>query len=124
VRWLGAVGQDEIRRHYAEADAFCLPSFAEGVPVVLMEAMATALPVVATRIAGIPELIEDGESGLLVAPARSDELADALTRLAGSPELRSQLGQRGRRAVIDGYDAGRWARALADLLVEHAGHST
>jgi colanic acid/amylovoran biosynthesis glycosyltransferase len=124
VRWLGAVGQDEIRRHYAEADAFCLPSFAEGVPVVLMEAMATALPVVATRIAGIPELIEDGESGLLVAPARSDELADALTRLAGSPELRSQLGQRGRRAVVDGYDAGRWARALADLLVEHGGHST
>jgi colanic acid/amylovoran biosynthesis glycosyltransferase len=124
VRWLGAVGQDEIRRHYAEADAFCLPSFAEGVPVVLMEAMATALPVVATRIAGIPELIEDGESGLLVAPARSDELADALARLAGSPELRSQLGQRGRRAVVDGYDAGRWARTLADLLVEHGGHST
>jgi colanic acid/amylovoran biosynthesis glycosyltransferase len=124
VRWLGAVGQDEIRRHYAEADAFCLPSFAEGVPVVLMEAMATSLPVVATRIAGIPELIEDGESGLLVAPARSDELADALARLAGSPQLRAQLGRNGRRAVVEGYDAGRWARALADLLVEHAGHST
>jgi colanic acid/amylovoran biosynthesis glycosyltransferase len=124
VRWLGAVGQDEIRRHYAEADAFCLPSFAEGVPVVLMEAMAMALPVVATRIAGIPELIDDGESGLLVAPARSDELADALARLAGSPELRAQLGRAGRRAVTDGYDADRWARALAELLGEHAGHST
>jgi glycosyltransferase involved in cell wall biosynthesis len=124
VRWLGAVGQDEIRRHYAEADAFCLPSFAEGVPVVLMEAMAMQLPVVATRIAGIPELIEDGVSGLLVAPARSDELADALTRLAESPELRHELGGAGREAVVGGYDAERWARRLAELLRAHGDHST
>jgi glycosyltransferase involved in cell wall biosynthesis len=122
VRWLGAVGQDEIRRHYEEADAFCLPSFAEGVPVVLMEAMAMQLPVVATRIAGIPELIEDGVSGLLVAPARAGELAEALDRLAASPELRSDLGRAGREAVMAGYDAERWARELQRLLAD--GHST
>jgi colanic acid/amylovoran biosynthesis glycosyltransferase len=122
VQWLGAVGQDEIRRHYEEADAFCLPSFAEGVPVVLMEAMAMQLPVVATRIAGIPELIDDGVSGLLVAPARAGELADALARLAASPELRGQLGRAGREAVMAGYDAERWARELQHLLVD--GHST
>jgi colanic acid/amylovoran biosynthesis glycosyltransferase len=124
VRWLGAVGQDEIRRHYERADAFCLPSFAEGVPVVLMEAMAVQLPVVATRIAGIPELIEDGVGGLLVAPARADELADALARLAASPDLRERLGRAGREAVIAGYDAGRWARALKELLVAYGDHST
>ncbi len=122
VQWLGAVGQDEIRRHYEEADAFCLPSFAEGVPVVLMEAMAMQLPVVATRIAGIPELIDDGVSGLLVAPARAGELADALDQLAASPELRGQLGRAGREAVMAGYDAERWARELQHLLVD--GHST
>jgi glycosyltransferase involved in cell wall biosynthesis len=122
VQWLGAVGQDEIRRHYEEADAFCLPSFAEGVPVVLMEAMAMQLPVVATRIAGIPELIDDGVSGLLVAPARAGELADALDQLAASPELRGRLGRAGREAVMAGYDAERWARELQQLLVD--GHST
>jgi glycosyltransferase involved in cell wall biosynthesis len=124
VQWLGAVGQDEIRRHYEQADAFCLPSFAEGVPVVLMEAMAMQLPVVATRIAGIPELIEDGVSGLLVAPARAGELADALARLAASPQLREQLGRSGREAVVEGYDAARWARALEALLVASGHHST
>jgi glycosyltransferase involved in cell wall biosynthesis len=88
-----------------------------------MEAMAMQLPVVATRIAGIPELIEDGVSGLLVAPARAGELADALTRLAASPELRRQLGHAGREAVVAGYDADRWAQALEELLVA-GDHST
>ena len=67
------------------ADVFCLPSFAEGVPVVLMEAMAAGLPVVTTRIAGIPELVEDGEEGLLVRPGRADDLEAALARLAADP---------------------------------------
>jgi glycosyltransferase involved in cell wall biosynthesis len=124
VRWLGAVGQDEIRGHYAQADVFCLPSFAEGVPVVLMEAMAAELAVVATRIAGIPELVADGESGLLVTPARADELADALARLAADPQLRRRLGRAGREAVLDGYVAGRWARVLAELFERRVPHST
>ena len=124
VEWVGALGQDEIRERYASADVFCLPSFAEGVPVVLMEAMAMQVPVVATRIAGIPELIEDGTSGLLVTPARTDELADALGRLAADPDLRGRLGAAGRRAVLEGYDIGRWTAALRALFETAAGHST
>ena len=104
VRLIGSVGQDEILRHYARADVFCLPSFAEGVPVVLMEAMATELPVVTTRIAGIPELVDDGVSGLLVRPGRVDELTDALARLGGDAELRRQLGTAGRKAVLEQFD--------------------
>src|SRR5919202_2272133 len=65
IRFTGAVGQDDIRRFYAEADVFCLPSFAEGLPAVLLEAMASGVPVVASRITGIPELVEDGVSGIL-----------------------------------------------------------
>ncbi len=118
VRFTGAVGQDEIRSHYAEADAFCLPSFAEGVPVVLMEAMAMEVPVVATRITGIPELIDDGHSGLLVTPARSDELTAALGRLAGSEEERRAMGAAGRRAVTESFDLDRIARELAGLYAE------
>jgi glycosyltransferase involved in cell wall biosynthesis len=75
-------------------------SFAEGVPVVLMEAMATGLPVVATRIAGIPELVVDAESGYLVAPGRVDELVAALERLISArPDQRDAMGRAGRAKV-------------------------
>jgi glycosyltransferase involved in cell wall biosynthesis len=124
VTWLGAVGQDEIRRSYEQADVFCLPSFAEGVPVVLMEAMAVELAVVATRIAGIPELVSDGESGLLVTPARADELAEALARLAADEPLRRRLGRAAREAVLDGYAADHWARVLAGVFEHRVPHST
>jgi glycosyltransferase involved in cell wall biosynthesis len=124
VEWVGALGQDEIRERYARADVFCLPSFAEGVPVVLMEAMAMAVPVVATRIAGIPELVEDGASGLLVTPGRADELADALGALVDDAGLRARLGAAGREAVRDGYDLRSGTSALRMLFEAAAGHST
>jgi glycosyltransferase involved in cell wall biosynthesis len=113
VHFAGAVGQDEIRRHYVEADVFALPSFAEGVPVVLMEAMATGLPVVTTRIAGIPELVEDGVSGCVLPPGRVDLLAAALAELAADPERRRRMGAAGRAAVEAGYDID----GIADQLV-------
>jgi colanic acid/amylovoran biosynthesis glycosyltransferase len=92
VRWHGAVAADAIGAHYARAEAFCLPSFAEGLPVVALEAMAAGLPVLATRITGVPEAIRDEQDGLLVTAARADELAAALVRLAGDPELCARLG--------------------------------
>lgn len=116
VSFTGAVGQDEIRSHYAAADVFCLPSFAEGVPVVLMEAMAMRVPVVTSRIMGITELIEDGEEGLLVRPGRADELAAALERLARDPELRERLGRRGREKVVAEFDVRESGRQLARVF--------
>jgi glycosyltransferase involved in cell wall biosynthesis len=112
VRFHGPVGQDDIRRHYAVADAFCLPSFAEGVPVVLMEAMATEVPVVASGVMGIPELVEDGKSGLLVRPGRPRALADALARLAASADLRRELGRAGRARVESAFSLERSLQAL------------
>lgn len=116
VSFLGAVGQDELRKLYGRASIFCLPSFAEGVPVVLMEAMAMGLPAVSTRIAGIPELIDNDRSGILVAPGRADELADSLARLLADPELRQSLGAQGREKVVRDFDAERSAEQLADLF--------
>ncbi len=116
VSFTGAVGQDEIRRHYAAADVFCLPSFAEGVPVVLMEAMAMRVPVISTRIMGIPELIDDGSDGLLIAPGRSDELVAALTRMARDPELRAALGERGREKVKREFDVRQSGRELGEIF--------
>ncbi|HEX4837613.1 MAG TPA: glycosyltransferase family 4 protein [Solirubrobacteraceae bacterium] len=119
----GAIGQDDIHALYASASIFCLPSFAEGVPGVLMEAMAMELPVVSTRITGVPELVQDGHTGLLVAPGRVDELADALERLLTDPSLRRELGARGRELVIEQFNTDRSAEQLAELFtrVLHTG---
>lgn len=114
VSWIGAVGQDQIRAFYRSADVFCLASFDEGVPVVLMEAMACEVPVVATRITGIPELVEDQVSGLLVPPARPDLLAQALSSVLRDDVLQRQLGAAGRERVLDAYDP----RCAAGLLAE------
>jgi colanic acid/amylovoran biosynthesis glycosyltransferase len=120
VRFAGAVGQDEIRAYYEDADLFCLPSFAEGLPVVLMEAMASGLPVVTTSIAGVPELVEDGVSGLLVRPARPDALREALARVVDDPALRRSFGEAGRRAVEAEFRSDAAARALLAQLTDGA----
>jgi glycosyltransferase involved in cell wall biosynthesis len=116
VDFLGAVGQDEIGSHYASADVVCVTSFAEGLPVVLMEAMALERPVVATAIMGVPELVEDGVSGLLVPPGSVTHLAEALASLAADPERRAEMGRAGRRKVLADYDVRRSAEQLQALF--------
>lgn len=112
----GWQNQDRVREIYRGADAFALASFAEGVPVVLMEAMATEIPCVSTRITGVPELIEDGVDGLLVAPADAAELALALEGLIDDPELRLRIGRAGRRRVLEQYDLEANVEVLARLF--------
>ncbi len=90
----------------------------EGIPVTLMEAMGCGLAVVASRLSGIPELIEDGRSGLLVPPGDARALADALARLRAAPELRAELGRNARARVEAEFDlragASRLARAIRE----------
>jgi colanic acid/amylovoran biosynthesis glycosyltransferase len=116
VRFAGAVGQDAIRDHYRAADICCLPSLAEGLPVVLMEAMALEVPVISTRIMGIPELVEHDANGLLVTPGRLDELTEALERLIADPSLRRRLGRAGREKVVAEFDVDDSARQLRDVF--------
>jgi glycosyltransferase involved in cell wall biosynthesis len=118
VQLLGTRGSDEVASLYARADIFCLPSFAEGLPVVLMEAMSFGLPVVATRITGVPELITDGESGLLVTPGRVDELAAALRILVLDVGERRRLGAQAKHVVSNGFSGGAASRRLATLLTD------
>ena len=121
VTFVGFVGQDEISAYYDQADVFCLPSLREGLPVVLLEAMAGGLPVVASGIMGIPELVEPMRNGLLVPPARSDLLADAIARLADDEAERRRLGERGRQKVLTEYDLGRSAERLRAIFSEIEG---
>ena len=124
VTLLGAVGQDSIRTHYAACDVFCLASFAEGVPVVLMEAMAMRRPVIATRIAGVSELVDDDVSGVLVRPGRADLLVAAIARLAADDDLRRRMGEAGRERVVAEFDVRANAARLAAIYgAEPAGSS-
>jgi glycosyltransferase involved in cell wall biosynthesis len=119
VTFTGAINQDQIRAIYARADAFVLASFAEGVPVVLMEAMAMEIPCVATWIAGIPELIGDGTCGLLVSPGNPVALAAAIARLLDDASLRLSLGEAGRRQVIEKYNLKSNVARLGRVFEHH-----
>jgi glycosyltransferase involved in cell wall biosynthesis len=120
VELRGAVGQDRLPGLIAEADVFCLPTLSETVGVASMEAMGAGRPVLSTRLMGVPELIEDGVSGLLVTPARESELAAGLRRLAEDPPLRERLAEAGRRRVLERYDSRREAARLSELLAAAA----
>jgi colanic acid/amylovoran biosynthesis glycosyltransferase len=120
VRFLGAQAHHATLAEVAQADVFVLASFAEGLPVALMEAMALGVPCVSTTIAAIPELIEDGENGLLVSPSNVQALSGALRRLAEDADFRRKLGQRARVTAEAHYNlaknldllAATWRRRL------------
>jgi len=116
ITFTGAVGQDQIHQYYDRADIFVLASFAEGVPVVLMEAMAKEIPCIATCITGIPELIDHGEDGLLVTPGHEEALAAAMRRLVEDRALRRRLGANGRRKVAARYSLPDNCREMASVF--------
>jgi glycosyltransferase involved in cell wall biosynthesis len=113
VRFAGLV--DDPSPYYARAGAFVMPSWAEGLSNALLEAMAFGLPVVATRIGGNVDLVEDGVNGLLVEPGDPDGLASALARVLGDEALAGRLGAAARRTVLDGYTMERAAERYLDL---------
>ena len=116
VLFTGPLNELEVRGWYARADAFALASFAEGIPVVLMEAMASGVPCVTTRITGIPELIRDGIDGLLVAPSDATELSSALASLMDDSDLRADLARNGRARVAERYDLTRNIDRLGEVF--------
>jgi glycosyltransferase involved in cell wall biosynthesis len=118
VRFAGRVGQDDLLACYEAADVFALTSLAEGIPVVLMEAMATELPVVASDITGIPELVGDGEEGLLVRAGDAVGFAAALAMLARDPDRRARMGRLARRRVEAEFELRRSADDLHRVMRE------
>jgi glycosyltransferase involved in cell wall biosynthesis len=99
-----ALNHAQTLGHLRRADLFALASFAEGIPVALMEAMSLGLPCVSTTVAGIPELIRNGIDGLLVPPANAPALASSIEQLAGDHTLRRSLGAAARQRIINQYN--------------------
>ena len=109
--------REDVPALLAAADIFCLPSHFEGLPMSVIEAMLTGLPVVATDIRGPREQVAGGVTGLLVPPAQIAPLAAALRRLAGDAGLRARMGTAGRARALDLYDEGRVVARTLDLLL-------
>ena len=119
VRFVGAKSQSEVAELLAGADIFVLPSYAEGVPVVVMEALGAAVPVVATFVGGMAELVDDGVTGFLVRPADAEQLADRIGRLCDDAGLRQRLGLAGRERVLAEFDSTVEAARLGALFTAH-----
>lgn len=112
-----AVGEAKIR-WLRSADIFVLPSYAEGVPISMLEAAATGLPLIVTPVGGIPSVLSDGEHAIFVQPGDRNALANAINRLAETPALRAQLGAAARKHVLEQYGIERTARKYLNLYHE------
>ncbi len=116
----GWADTDEVRKQILAARAVVMPSFAEGLPVVLMEALALCRPVVSTYVAGIPELVEPGVNGWLVPPGSVDRLADAIRDALETPVDRlEEMGRAGREAVRRCHDTVSEVGKLEALIARH-----
>ncbi len=121
VLFAGRAHYEEVPAFLAAGDVLVLPSLNEGLPRVILEAMAMARPVVASRVGGVPELVQDGETGLLTAPRDEAALAESLLRLAKDPSLREAMGNRARQSIGIEYELEHnIARYAAELLTDPA----
>jgi glycosyltransferase involved in cell wall biosynthesis len=122
VRFLGGKPRQEVARMLQESDLAVLTSVQtkdgkrEGIPVVLMEAMASGLPVVASWISGVPELVDNGRTGLLVPPRDPGGIANAIERLSRDPALRKEMGAAGREKILREFAVERNARLLLETI--------
>lgn len=125
VTLTGWTDESRVRRELAAAQALILPSFAEGLPMVVMEAMAAGRPVIGTMVAGIPELVLPEETGHLVPAGDATALARAIKRLAETPlDILAEMGRLARLRVLERHDINREAARLAQLIsvTQQAGH--
>ncbi|MFC1865766.1 glycosyltransferase family 4 protein [Chloroflexota bacterium] len=117
VVFSGFVPHDKIPEYMAAADIFVLPSLSEGMPLVLLEAMAAGLPIVATKVGGVPEIIKDGENGFLVEPSNSSELAKKIIFLLQNDDIRRLFSDNNTRNVKD-YNWERVATTLEKVYIK------
>ena len=118
IEYLGPVPHAERAQFFRNADIFALPSYGEGMPMAVLEAMAAGLPVIATHVGGIPELITHGAEGFLIRPGDVQDLAERIVRLANDQNLRSQMGQLALKKVQQFEEQHVMERLLKELRTD------
>jgi len=121
VDLMGEVSPEGMVEIYRRAGIFVLPSHMEGLPIALLEAMASGLPVVACAVGGIPDVVKDGINGFLVLPDDPEALAERIMLLVKNPELSHRMGEKGRQLVLENHHAERIGARLVELYREAAG---
>ena len=121
VTFHGLVAQEQVREILARANLFVLPSFAEGVPVSLMEAMSMEIACISTYVGGIPELIRSGEDGILIPPGDVRLLVTAIESLIDNPTLRARLAKAGRCKIIEDYNLQTSTEKLVSIFERRLG---
>jgi glycosyltransferase involved in cell wall biosynthesis len=116
VEWWGRCG--DMPQVFAKSHIVCLPSYREGLPKSLLEAASCARPIVTTNVPGCRDIVRDGDNGLLVEARNATALADALAKLLANPELRQQMGQRGRERVLSEFSQERIVAQVLALYRE------
>lgn len=121
IRFAGWGDTEMVRTAVSRSRALVLPSFMEGLPVVLMEAFALGRPAISTHVSGIPELVSPGETGWLVPAGAAEPLADAMqAAIEATPEYLNTLGANGRARVLNNHDASKEAARLVELIHEYS----
>lgn len=118
IHFIGQLPHDDIANYLSASDILILPSHSEGLPNAVLEAMACSLPVIATRVGGIPEAVEDGKSGILIDVKDVDSLADAINYLIMNNDLAGQMGSYGRRIVESKFTWQRNAEKMIGIYKE------
>lgn len=116
ISFEGTVNQDKLLELYRESDVLAMSSFAEGIPVVMMEAMSMEIPCVAPWVNGIPEIVTHEADGLLVPPGDAQALARAIATLMDNPELRRTLGKNARQKILEKFNLRRNTEHLAEVF--------
>jgi colanic acid/amylovoran biosynthesis glycosyltransferase len=120
LKFVGYQSQDAVCQYLLNSDIFVLPSFSEGLPVALMEALAAGVPVITTAIAGIGELVEDGVNGYLISPGAVEPLVQRLKQLLDDADLRQRMGQAGRIKVQQEFNLAQevpWLKQIMDAAL-------
>lgn len=116
IEFMKPLPYDELKQEYLQCYCFVLPSRAEGMGMVLLEAMASGKPVIGSNVGGIPGVIEDGRNGFLFESENSDDLADKLDKLLSDPGLARHMGEEGRKVVMEKFSSEEYLRKFRDMI--------
>ncbi len=103
---------------FCDADIFIFPSYSEGMPIAVIEAMACGLPIIATRVGGVPEMVSDGVNGMLIDVGRPDQIADALQHLYDNPDMRHSMKMNSYKTAFEKFDIEKLVPRLVNIYSE------
>jgi len=121
IEYLGFLGRDELAKEFAKSSALILPTFEDNCPMVVLEAMAAGLPVAASRVGGVPDLVDHDVTGLLFDPQNLENICECIEFLISNPEFRSTAGQAGKRKALEEFHPSRIAQRHIEIYQEVLG---